>query len=318
MIYSEIKNLVDEDIAILVSFDNHPYQYLCECGQASKLSVKEIQQCKAIFISHTHIDHFINFDSVLRHQIGTQNHVVIAGPPELAKQVQAKLKAYTWNLVSADAIHYEVREVHENHRIKRYRLLPPFWELEALSEEIGTPLYETDKFEVAAVLLDHKTPSMAYKFKEKDSVQIHLEKSEFRGGPWIKTLKEAFVANLPNTPIQVNGRSYKAFELYNLLTIKEGMSLGVIMDHASSAANHRKIAEVFTGTTKVYIESFYLEQDRDLAEKNYHSYTKASASIMNTCGIHTAIPVHFSRKYNATEITALKNEFQQYLQQKTP
>lgn len=39
---------------------------------------------------------------------------------------------------------------------------------------------------------------------------------------------------------------------------------------------------------------------------------------MNTCGIHTAIPVHFSRKYNATEITALKNEFQQYLQQKTP
>ena len=66
MLKTEIKSKYNEDISILVKLENHSWNYLCECGNASEISVKEIQNTQAIFISHTHIDHFINFDTVIK------------------------------------------------------------------------------------------------------------------------------------------------------------------------------------------------------------------------------------------------------------
>ena len=60
MFFSEVKSRADEDISILIRLANHPWTYICECGDASDLTIKEIRNCKAVFISHTHIDHFIN------------------------------------------------------------------------------------------------------------------------------------------------------------------------------------------------------------------------------------------------------------------
>ena len=79
--------------SILFRPDNHPWQYLCECGEASDLTVKEIQNLHAIFMSHLHIDHFINFDKILRLQLGIGRKVVICGPKGIAKQVQSKIEA---------------------------------------------------------------------------------------------------------------------------------------------------------------------------------------------------------------------------------
>ena len=84
MFEAEIKSKREEDISILVKLDNHPWNYLCECCNASNLTIKEIQNTNAIFISHTHIDHFVNFDTVIRHQIGIQRRVVICGPKGIA------------------------------------------------------------------------------------------------------------------------------------------------------------------------------------------------------------------------------------------
>ena len=64
MLFGELKNLPNEDISILVTADNHSGKYLCECGTASKLTPKECHDINAVFISHTHIDHFVHFDSI--------------------------------------------------------------------------------------------------------------------------------------------------------------------------------------------------------------------------------------------------------------
>jgi ribonuclease Z len=65
MFHSEIKSQFNEDISILVQLDNHPCNYICECGDASNWTVKEVQNAHAVFISHTHIDHFVNFDRLI-------------------------------------------------------------------------------------------------------------------------------------------------------------------------------------------------------------------------------------------------------------
>jgi len=70
MFLPEVKSKFNEDISILIKLDNYSSNFICECGDASDLTVKECQNTEAIFVSHTHIDHFINFDFILRHQIG--------------------------------------------------------------------------------------------------------------------------------------------------------------------------------------------------------------------------------------------------------
>ncbi|WP_299123895.1 peptidase [uncultured Tenacibaculum sp.] len=309
MFTATIKSTLDEDISILVKPENHSWNYLCECGDASKLTIKEIQNCNAIFISHTHIDHFINFDTIIRHQIGIERKVTICGPQYIATQIQHKLKAYTWNLIDKEALSYEVKEMISDNKIVTYELSPPLWEIKEVSKTNSNILFADKKFEVQGVLLDHKTPSLAYKFIEYDTVKFNISKSNLKGGKWVNELKEAFNKNLSNQIIQIENIQYEAKDLFYLLELKKGKTLGIIMDHAPSEINHKKITTHFLNCDTVFIESYYKNKDQNFAELNFHSYAKMSGQIMRTSLIKEAIPVHFSRKYSAEEINELQQEF---------
>lgn len=310
MFHTTIKSRVGEDISILIKLDNHSGNYLCECGTASDLTVKECQDTKAIFISHTHIDHFIHFDFVLRHQIGIGEKVIICGPKGITEQVQSKIKGYNWNLIEAGAIFYEIREILPDHKIMVSEIAPPKWERGRISEQESQFIFQNEHFTVQHTILDHKTPSIAYLFKEKNSINIDLTDSPFQGGKWIKALKEAFENNTPNTSIDIGGKQMLARELFQLLKVKKGDTVGIIMDHAANTKNHRKIAALFKNCNKVFIESFYKTSDKTLAINNYHSYSTESANIMRQCGVKEAVPVHFSRKYKAEERAELIQEFE--------
>ncbi|MDW7692637.1 peptidase [Flammeovirgaceae bacterium SG7u.111] len=313
MFSAEIKSKPDEDISILVKLNNHPWNYLCECGEASNLTVKEVQNCNAIFISHTHIDHFINFDTVIRHQVGTQRRVVICGPKDIAQHVQAKLKSYTWNLVEKGAIIYEIREMVSENNIMTYQIEPPLWELKQTDSINDTIIFKEKSFIVAATLLDHKTPTLAYKFEENDSLKMDIQASGFRGGKWVKELKDAFEKQQADATIVIEGKNYKTADLFHLLHIQKGDSLGIVMDHAANKENHLKIKNHFWQCRQVFIESYYKEEDQEFAALNYHSYSTQSGKIMRETLVKEAIPIHFSRKYNQAEIDELVKEFENSL-----
>ncbi|PHN08118.1 MBL fold metallo-hydrolase [Flavilitoribacter nigricans] len=310
MLQSKIKSKEDEDICILVRPDNHPWNYLCDCGDAGGLTVKECQDTRAIFISHTHFDHFCNFDWILRHQLGIAREVIICGPPQIARQVQSRLQSYTWNLIDPEAICYQVREVTDGDRIKVFKLSPPLWELQAEADLTGPVIFADEQFSVEFTVLDHKIPSVAYLFREVDTVKIDMEASNFRAGKWVRVLKEAYEAEDGDRLLEVEGNRMRAAELFHLLFIKKGDTLGVIMDHGADAANHERIQGLFTDCHRVYIESFFQEEDRALAEAHRHSYSVASGKIMRQCRVAEAIPVHFSRKYEPADIERLKAEFE--------
>lgn len=309
MFLPEIKSEIGEDISILIKLDNYSYNFICECGDASKLTVKECQNTEAIFLSHTHIDHFINFDFILRHQLGIGRRVIICGPEGITQQVQSKIKGYQWNLIEEKSIVYEIKEIKADGQILRSEINPPEWEIIPLENNAAAALFQHERFQVDFTILDHKTASIAYLFKEKDRVKIDMTKSQFKGGSWIKDLKTAFENKEDLAPIKVGEKEYQAKDLFHLIAIKKGASLGVIMDHAANESNHEKIKALFTNCDKVFIESFYKAEDQEFAKANFHSYSTASANIMKACKVEIAIPVHFSRKYKEEEIAVLLEEF---------
>lgn len=307
MIQAEIKSLLREDISILIKITNSAKHYLCDCGEASLLTVKEIQSVSAVFISHTHIDHFSNFDGIFRHQIGSGEKVVICGPKNIHHQIEARLKSYTWNLIDEKAIEYEIREIISPEEINVYMLRPPYWNLELVKTQ--NFLFEDDQVKVDFAILDHKTDSIAYLFKEKDSVTFHEEASGFRKGKWISELKAAFEKNDKDKEIEMEGTVYKASDLFHLLIVNPGYKLGVIMDHAAKEENYEKIKTVFNKADLIYIESFYKDSDQEFAKINYHSFASASGKIMKDCQVKEAIPIHFSRRYTESDVIEIETAF---------
>ena len=305
----EIKSERDEDICLLVKVDNHSYNYICECGEARRLSVKECQNTNAIFLSHTHIDHFVNFDTVLRHQIGIQRKIVVAGPIGIIDQVQSRIKSYCWNLIEKGSVSYEVREIETLGMYRSAILRPPLWEKEEEQHIKSNTIFDDKSFNVEYEILDHKTSSIAYLFKGIDKTKIELSEG-LKGGKWVSELKRAFEASEGELIINIEGAEHKAKDFFHLIKKESGKKLGVIMDHAANNANHDIIRRKFNECEEVYIECFYKDEDKESAIKNYHSYASKSGEIMKACNVSNAVPVHFSRKYEESDIDELIIQFE--------
>ncbi|MDQ0595509.1 ribonuclease BN (tRNA processing enzyme) [Chryseobacterium ginsenosidimutans] len=170
-------------------------------------------------------------------------------------------------------------------------------------------LFEDEYVSVDFAILDHKTDSIAYLFKEKDSITFNENASDFRKGKWISELKSAFENDDLEREIHIDETVYKASDLFHLLTKSTGYQLGVIMDHAVCEDNYEKIKTVFKGADMVYIETFYKDEDQEFAKLNYHSFASASGKIMQECGVKKAIPIHFSRRYTESDKLEIETAF---------
>ncbi|VXB84427.1 Peptidase [Flavobacterium sp. 9AF] len=307
MLLAESKSKIGEDVCIVVYPNNCKWNYIVDCGEASLLSVKDCLSARAIFISHTHIDHFINFDQIMRYQIGSKQQYIICGPKNIALQVQAKLKSFTWNLIEDDAIVYEVREIISEKKIITYELKPPYWELVFISEE--TSLYQDERVTVRFVILDHKTDVIGYHFKDKDNINIEISQIPYLPGKWINDLKEAYILKKEQQIIKIDDITYQAKELFQYLKIEKGNTLGIILDHAAHKRNHDKIMQLFYECDTVLIECFYKNEDKEKATRNYHSYASQSGKIMYESKVKKAIPIHFSRKYTIEDIVEIETDF---------
>ena len=91
----------DPALYIETLFEKHAI--LFDLGDLSNLPPRKIHRLEHIFVSHTHIDHFIGFDRLLRVLAGRQKTLNLYGPPDFIEQVQHKLRAYRWNLVDRHA-----------------------------------------------------------------------------------------------------------------------------------------------------------------------------------------------------------------------
>src|SRR5207247_454355 len=68
-------------------------------------------QVTPVFVSHTHIDHFIGFDHLLRMFLARDLRLDLFGPPGIIANVRGKLAGYTWNLVDGYPFVLTVHEV---------------------------------------------------------------------------------------------------------------------------------------------------------------------------------------------------------------
>ncbi len=72
---------------------------LFDAGEVSGLTSGDIMKISDLFISHTHVDHFIGFDTILRVLLKRPEPLRVYGPPGIIEAVENKLGGYTWNRI---------------------------------------------------------------------------------------------------------------------------------------------------------------------------------------------------------------------------
>lgn len=290
---------------------------LCDLGDITPLPPRKVQRLDHVFVSHTHIDHFIGFDRLLRLLAGREKTVALYGPVGFIDQVHHKLQAYRWNLVDryvSDLI-FVVTEVASSSesRIAQFRLRNAF-----AAEPIGTrPIVEKvicsqPTFRVSAAILEHRTPCLAFAIEEVAHVNVWKPRLAELGlpvGPWLRELKQAVMAGRPAHHLlrvpagrsSSQPREMPLAALSSVLTVTPGQKIAYVTDAADTVANRAAIISLVRNADLLFIEAAFMQADAVLAAERSHLTTAAAGTIARDAKVRRVEPFHFSSRYTGQE-----------------
>lgn len=314
--HPELVNGPFEDPAVYVDFLFERRALLFDLGDISALPPKKVLRLSHIFVSHAHMDHFIGFDHILRICLGRERELNLYGPPQFIEQVGHKLAAYTWNLTESYDTDFTVRvyEIHDNNKLKRARFrCQNRFQLEQESELdiVDRVLVDEESFRVRGITLDHQTPCLAYTLEEKHHINVwknRLEQMGLATGAWLVKLKSAIRRKAPDdTPVEVTWQKKDKTapgemplgDLRNeIVTITPGQKVTYVVDCAYSRTNVERIRELSENSDVLFIETVFLEADRDRGQRTAHLTAAQAGLIAAEAHVKRLVPIHFSPRYS--------------------
>lgn len=305
-----------DDPGLFIPFLLEKRAVIFDLGNIDSLSAKDILKISHVFITHTHMDHFIGFDRLLRLLLGREQHLHMYGPSGFLKNVEGKLSAYSWNLVKhySNVLTLHITEVHPEHLITNVYLCQEGF-LPA-SNSIKRPfngiLHQEASLTVLAEILDHGIPCLGFTIKERFHVNIVKESVSDLGleiGPWLNDFKKALFSNQhPDSEFEINdARKHlrkKKFVLGDLANriarITPGQKISYVADVMYSPSNVEKMLKLAKLADHLFIEAAFLEKDKDMAKKKCHLTAWQAGSIAAKARVKQFTPFHFSPRYTGS------------------
>ncbi len=312
------------DPGLYVDFRFERRAFLFDLGDNAALAPRKLLRVSHVFVSHTHMDHFIGFDRLLRICVGRHAALAMYGPPGFIDRVEHRLAAYTWDR----ADRYEVAllitatELDEAGATRSARFdTRRRFEREPLPDgRVGDGVIVDEReFQVRCALLDHRTPCLGFALEEKTHLNVwknRLVAMGFKTGPWLAELKRAALAGAPDeTPVRVWWREVQGVHeqtvalgaLKPALEFVRGQKLGYVTDVVFHDANFDRIVALARGADLLFIESVFLDQDVAHATQKQHLTARQAGLIARAAAVRAVIPFHFSPRYTDRE-AALREE----------
>lgn len=291
---------------------------LFDLGENHALGPTRLLRAMDVFVSHTHMDHFIGFDTLLRVALGRGKALRLYGPPGLIDNVTGKLRGYTWNLVDGYPLTIEVREYHEQEtRTAHYLATEGFRPRDPVvgpatprSAHESFPVLDDPVFTVHAVALNHRIPSFAYAVQERFHVNINKERLHAAGlpvGSWLKDVKQYLWEERPDeyrftaTLFFEHRREEREFVLGEVkerfVTITRGQKIAYVVDARYDPENEAKIVDLARGADQFFCESPYMDVDAAKAMDRYHLTAHQAGLMAKKAAVRDLVVFHFSPRY---------------------
>jgi len=309
-----------EDPGILIEIPTLGEYILFDIGNIYNIDREIVKKISKIFITHTHMDHFIGFDYMLRLKLGKPQTVEIFGINPLSYNVYSKLQGYTWNLVDLEPqIIFKVKQLNQNiYESYQFDIKKKFQkELIKIEPVKDNIIYENEYYVVKYAVLDHKIDILGYSFEYKDRLLLKKEKIQnlpLKGkevGDFKKFLQDE---NNKDKYFKIGDKNYSWQELREEFSyIQKGIKISYITDVIYHEKNKEKIIQLVKNSDYLYCEAVFLERDKEQAEKVYHLTTKQTAEIAKESNVKNLIVFHFSRRYGKNK-ELIMNEIKKYFE----
>jgi ribonuclease Z len=313
---AELVNETFGDPGVYIDLKFERRALLFDIGDVTALSTRKLLRISDIFVSHTHMDHFVGFDYLLRVCLGRDTGVRMYGPTHFVTQLEHKLAAYTWDLVENYSTDFTItaHELRSDDQVLRaqFRSRNRF-EREDLPDTTAYDgvLLEDAQFRVRAAALEHHhIVSLAFSFEESTHINVwknRLDELRLPTGNWLTELKRKVREGAPDdTPIHIHWRTREGSreEVFALGTLKEkvlemvrGQKVCYVTDVAGHERNTADLVAFVEGADLLFIEAVFLDADRELAARKSHLTARHSGTIARLAGVKSAVPFHFSSRY---------------------
>jgi ribonuclease Z len=244
---------------------------LFDMGDLRSLPARKLLRVSHAFISHTHMDHFADFDRLLRLLLGRDKTISLYGPADFIDRVQHKLRGYTWNVVRnyVGNLALDVYEVHGGGFLRRARFESRCaFQREDMSEGRmdGDILATSGAVLIRAAVLDHGTPCLGFALEEPLHVNVwkaRLDAMDLEVGKWLRELKQAVASEMPSTtPITALRRAgtrkvrivLPLGELRYVVQTVPGQKVAYIVDVRGSEENAARIERLAADADTLFIE----------------------------------------------------------------
>ena len=174
---------------------------LFDLGHNDRLGPTRLLRANDIFISHTHLDHFIGFDAVLRVALGRGKTRPTIRPSWINQQCAGQIaglhmESGRWLSIDPRRPGVSPQEI----RRALFRATDGFHQVEQparpLVPEPATGQFTVlndPMFTVSAVSLNHRVPSFAYSLEEQFHINVNKQKlheADLPVGSWLKDVKQ--------------------------------------------------------------------------------------------------------------------------------
>jgi len=299
------------DPGMMVEFLHERRALQFDLGDLSAIPNSELLNISHVFISHTHIDHFIGFDRLLRVVFGRGKTIHLFGPENFIANVEGKLAGFTWNLVDrySESVALEVTEVHMDHLIKaRFNAIDRFQKSnERKTSFEDCVLIDETGFTVCSAILEHRVPCLGFALKEKYHVNIskeRLEEMNYPSGSWLNELKRCVYEDKPDNyilrvPLIKNGSQEKSLGQLKeeLVLISPGQKISYVVDTVYNESNKARIVDLVKDSDIFFCESPFLAEEESRGLERFHLTARQAGIIAREAGVRKLNVFHFSSRH---------------------
>ncbi|HEX5042934.1 MAG TPA: MBL fold metallo-hydrolase [Candidatus Polarisedimenticolaceae bacterium] len=301
-----------EDPGLWVDLQDEGRSILLDLGDLRHVPSRKLLRVERAVVTHTHMDHFVGFDHLLRLMLGRGRELVVTGPPGFLDRVAGKIAAYTWNLIHDYPIRLRAEEVDgERIRAVLYTGESGMSAIPQGERRAGGTLHAERLYTMHATLLDHGVPVLGVALHETEHLSVNRDRMEKMGlapGPWLRDLKDSVRRCAPgDEPVdaaEAGGRlrRFRRDALSEALILRRpGQRLAYVTDVRFTPENVARILPLAAGVDLFVCEAAFLESDAALAAERSHLTARQAGFLAREAGAKRLAPFHLSPRYKGRE-----------------
>jgi ribonuclease Z len=265
---------------------------LLDLPSLSHLPARRLLKLAHAVVTHTHMDHFIGFDQLLRVALRREGPLAITGPPGFLASARGRIAAYSWNLIGRYPVCLRVQEVDGDVlRVEEYSGASRMRPVELPDARFTGTVHAERAFRLEAAVLDHGIPVLGIVLRETRHLAVNRDLLRRRGlvpGPWLKELKDAV-------------RGGETVNTEGLIVEGEGQVVAYLTDLAGSDENLGRAEALARGADLLLCEAAFLDEDRALAVERNHLTARQAGALARRAGVKRLAVFHLSPRYEGRE-----------------